>query len=60
MIKTVLITSQDMMEENEQTYQVEIDVREEDEDLRELFQAQMERVMTTTKDDSEERERLMK
>ena len=51
---------QDIMEENEQTYQVEIDVREEDEDLRELFQAQMERVMTATKDDSEERERLMK
>ena len=28
--------------------------------MRELFQVKMERVMTTTKDDTEERERLMK
>ena len=48
------------MEENEQTSQQEIEVREEDEDLRELFQAEMERVMTTTKDDIEERKKLMK
>ena len=33
---------------------------EEDEDLRELFQAQMERAMKRTKDDIEKRERLMK
>ena len=52
--------NQDIMEENEQTYQEETEVREGDEDLRELFQAQMERLMTTTKDDIEERERLMK
>ena len=48
------------MEENEQTSPEEIDVREEDEDLRELFQAKMGTVMTTTKDDIEERERLRK
>ena len=48
------------MEENEQTSQQEIEVREEDEDLGELFQAEMERVMTTTKDDIEERKKLMK
>ena len=48
------------MEENEQTSQQEIEVREEDEDLRELLQAEMERVMTTTKDDIEERKKLMK
>ena len=48
------------MEENEQTSQQEIEVREEDEDPRELFQAEMERVMTTTKDDIEERKKLMK
>ena len=52
--------NQDRMEENEQTSQEEIKVREEDEDLRKLFQSQMERVMTSTKDDIEERERLMK
>ena len=52
--------NQDKMEENEQTSREEIEVREEDEDLRELFQAQMERVMTTTKDHIEEREKLMK
>ena len=45
------------MEENEQTSQQEIEVREEDEDLRELFQAEMERVMTTIKDDIEERKK---
>ena len=48
------------MEKNEQTSQEEIKVREGDEDLRELFQAQMETVMTTTKDDIEKTERLMK
>ena len=48
------------MEQNEQASQEEIEVKEEDEDLRELFQAQMERVMTTAKDDIEERERLVK
>ena len=52
--------NQDRMEENEQTSQEEIKVREEDEDMRKLFQSQMERVMTSTKDDTEERERLMK
>ena len=50
----------DFMEKNEQTSQEEMKVREEDEDLRELFQAQMETVITTTKDDIEETERLMK
>ena len=48
--------NQDIMEENEQTSREEIEVKEEDENLRELFQAQMERVMTSTKDDIEERE----
>ena len=48
------------MQENEQTSQEETEERKEDKDLRELFQAQMERVMTTTKDDFEERERLIK
>ena len=48
------------MQENEQTSQEETEERKEDKDLRELFQAQMERVMTRTKDDFEERERLMK
>ena len=48
------------MEEKVQTSQQEIEVREKDEDLRELFQAEMERVMTTTKDDIEERKKLMK
>ena len=37
------------MEENEQTSQEETEVREDDEKLRELFQAQMERVMTAEK-----------
>ena len=37
------------MEENEQTSQEETEVREEDEELRELFQAQTESVMTTEK-----------
>ena len=49
-----------IVEEYEQTSQEETEVREEDENLRELFQAHMERVMTTTKDDIVERERLMK
>lgn len=48
------------MEENEQTSQEETEVREEDEELRELFQAQMESVMTTEKNHIGERERLMK
>ena len=43
--------NQNRMEENEQTSQEEIKVREEDEDLRKLFQSQMERVMTSTKGD---------
>ena len=49
-----------IVEEYEQTSQEETEVREEDENLRELFQAHMERVTTTTKDDIVERERLMK
>ena len=48
------------MKQNEQKSQEEIEVREEDEDLRELFQTQMERVMMAAKDDIEERERLVK
>ena len=52
--------NQDIMEENEQTSQEEIEVRDEDRNLRELFQEQMERVMTTAKDDIEERKRLTK
>ena len=48
------------MEENEQTSQEEIEVRDEDRNLRELFQKQIERVMTTAKDDIEERKRLTK
>ena len=52
--------NQDIIEEKEQTSQEETEVRGADEDLRELFQEQMERVMTTTKDDIEERERLIK
>ena len=50
----------DTVEEYEHISQEETEVREEDEDLRELFHAQMERVMTRKKDDIEERERLMK
>ena len=52
--------NQDIMKQNEQKSQEEIEVREEDEDLRELFQTQMERVMMAAKDDIEERERLVK
>ena len=52
--------NQNIIEEKEQTSQEETEVRGADEDLRELFQEQMERVMTTTKDDIEERERLIK
>ena len=52
--------NQDIIEEKEQKSQEETEVRGADEDLRELFQVQMERVMTTTKDDIEERERLIK
>ena len=48
------------MEENDLKSQEEIKVREEDEDLRELIQAQMQKVMTTTKDATDKRERLMK
>ena len=47
--------NQDIMEENERTFQEEIEVEEVDEDLRHLSQAQTERVMTKTKDDIEER-----
>ena len=43
------------MEENERTFQEETEVEELDEDLRHLSLAQMERVMTKTKDDIEER-----
>ena len=49
-----------IVEEYEQTSQEETEVREEDENLRELFQAHMEGVTTTTKHDIVERERLMK
>ena len=52
--------NQSIMGENEQTSQEEIEVRDKDRNLRELFQAQMERVMTTAKDDIEERKRLTK
>ena len=45
----------DIMEENEQTSQEETEVREDDEELRELFQAQMERVMTAEKNHIGER-----
>lgn len=41
------------MEENERTFQEETEVEEVDKDLRHLSQAQMERVMTKTKDDIE-------
>ena len=43
------------MEENEQTSQEETEVREDDEELRELFQAQMEMVMTAEKNHIGER-----
>lgn len=53
--------NQDTMEKNKQTSHEDTgELMEEDEDLRELFQAEMERVMTTTKDDIEERKKLMK
>lgn len=48
------------MEENEQTSPKKPEIREEDEDLRELLQPQMGRVMTITKDDIKQRERLIK
>lgn len=48
------------MEENEQTSPKKTEIREEDEDLRELLQPQMGRVMTITKDDIKQRERLIK
>lgn len=47
--------NQDIMEENERTFQEEIELEEVDEGLRHLSQAQTERVMTKTKDDIEER-----
>ena len=43
------------MEENEQTSQEETEVREDDEELRELFQVQMEWVMTAEKNHIGER-----
>ena len=52
--------NQSIMGKNEQTSQEEIEVRDKDRNLRELFQAQMDRVMTTAKDDIEERKRLTK
>ena len=48
------------MEENEQTSPKKTEIREEDEDLRELLQPQMVRLMTITKDDIKQRERLIK
>ena len=45
--------NQDTMEENKRTFQEETEVEEVDKDLRHLSQAQMERVMTKTKGDTE-------